>query len=148
MRIILKGLAFGSRLLVSFLSRGKIWLKSILEKWAISGQFRLNVMSRSWDFYFWLLKRFGRFEAVASLDACQITNYQLPSKTRHFFCCLIFEEFKKKFLNQEFMAHCLSRHDQKVYLIFQNCAPRSTKTSYSNSFKAERECLSRWIYYQ
>ena len=46
-----------------------------------------------------------------------------------------FEEFEKKFLNQEFMAHCLSRRDQKVHLIFQNCAPRGTKVSYSNDFK-------------
>ena len=46
MRIILKGLAFGSRLLVSFLSRGKIWLKSILEKWAISGQCASRHQSR------------------------------------------------------------------------------------------------------
>ena len=33
------------------------------------------------------------------------------------------------------MANCLNRHDQKVRLIFQNCAPRGTKVSYSNSFK-------------
>ena len=44
-RIVLKRLAFGSRLLVSFLLRGKIWLKSILEKWVISGQCALRHQS-------------------------------------------------------------------------------------------------------
>ena len=33
---------------------------------------------------FWLMKRFGSFEVVASLEACRITNYQFPSKTHHF----------------------------------------------------------------
>ena len=45
------------------------------------GDFRV---SRFWDLYFWSLKGFGRFKAVASLDAYQITNYQFPSKTHHF----------------------------------------------------------------
>ena len=53
------------------------------------------------DLCFWSLKRFGRFEAVVSLDAYQITNYQFPSKLI-IFCCLISEEFENKFLNQEF----------------------------------------------
>ena len=102
----LKRLAFGSRLLVSFLSREKIWLKSIFEKWAIFGQCALRHQSRWFqtvmilELVFWSLKRFGRFEAVASLDAYQITNYQFPSKTHHFYC-LIFAEFEK-FLKQEF----------------------------------------------
>ena len=30
------------------------------------------------------LKRFGRFETVASLDAYQITKYQFPLKTHNF----------------------------------------------------------------
>ena len=37
-----------------------------------------------WDLYFWSLKGFGRFKAVASLDAYQITNYQFPLKTYDF----------------------------------------------------------------
>ena len=61
------------------------------------GDFKI---SRSWDFVWF--KRFGGLEAVASLDVYQITNYQFPLKTHHFFCCLIFEDFEKKFLNQEF----------------------------------------------
>ena len=47
------------------------------------------------------LKMFGRFKTVASLDAYQIINYQFLSKTHHF-CCLIFEEFEKWFLDQKF----------------------------------------------
>ena len=51
--------------------------------WSINqGDFRA---SRSWNLCFWSLKRFGFWlEAVASLDACQITDYQFLSKTHHF----------------------------------------------------------------
>ena len=42
LKIVLKRLGFGLRLLVSFLSRKKIWLESIPEKWAISGQYALR----------------------------------------------------------------------------------------------------------
>ena len=65
------------------------WLKSISEKLAIlvnvpqginQGDFKI---SRSWDFVWF--KVFGGLEAVASLDAYQITKYQFPSKTHHFF---------------------------------------------------------------
>ena len=55
-----------------------------------NGQFLVNVprginqgdfkVSQFWDLYFWSLKGFGRFKAVASLNAYQITNYQFPSK--------------------------------------------------------------------
>ena len=81
MRIILKGLAFDSRLLVSFLSREKYGSKIFPR----NEQFLVNVpgginqgdfrASWSWDLWFWSLKRFDKFEAVASLDAYQITNY-------------------------------------------------------------------------
>ena len=44
------------------------------------------------------------------------------------------------------MANCLSRRDQKVHLIFQNCAPRVTKVSYSNGFKTKGSvCRDRFI---
>ena len=35
------------------------------------------------------------------------------------------------------MANCLSGRDQKIHLIFQNCAPRGNKVSYSNGFKTK-----------
>ena len=44
---------------------------------------------------------FDRLEAIASLDAYQITNYQFLSKTHHFLLPDS-EKFKKKFLNREF----------------------------------------------
>ena len=50
----------------------------------------------SWDLCFWSLKRFGRFEAVASLDAYQITNYQFPSKTHHHFLLPDFWRIRKE----------------------------------------------------
>ena len=35
------------------------------------------------------------------------------------------------------MANCLNKHDQKVHLIFRNCAPWETKVSYLNGFKTK-----------
>ena len=74
-----------------FVSKRGLWLEGSLR----NGLFSINVpqginqgdfrVSRFWDLYFFSLKRFGRFEAVASLDAYQITNYQFSSKTHYFF---------------------------------------------------------------
>ena len=55
---------------------------------------------------FWSLEGFGRFEAIASLDAYQITKYQNLQK--FIFCYLIFEEIEKEFLNHGF-SHFLPR---------------------------------------
>ena len=98
-------------------------------------------MSRSWDFCFLLLKRFGRFEAVASLDAYQIDNYQFPSKTCHFFCCLIFEEFEKEFLNRDFMANYLNRRDQNIHLVFKRMCPMEHQGLLFKWFQGKNECL-------
>ena len=53
-RIVLKGLAFGSRLLVLFLFRGKIWLTNILEKmgsfWSMCPEASIKVISERHDF--------------------------------------------------------------------------------------------------
>ena len=81
----------------------------IIEKWAIV--FSINMPQGINQGWFWNImvsgfvflvieKRFGRLEAVASLDAYQITKNQILQNS--FFCCLIFEEFEKEFLNQEF----------------------------------------------
>ena len=71
-------------------SKKGLWL----EGFSRNGPFLINVpqgiyqgdfrVSRFWDLYFWSLKGFGKFKAVASLDAYQITNYQFLSKTNHF----------------------------------------------------------------
>ena len=64
----------------------KMGLKSIPEKWAIFGQCVLRHQSRWFQsitilgFCFAHWKGFDRLEAVASLDAYQITNYQFLSK--------------------------------------------------------------------
>ena len=100
-RIILKGLAFWSKVvyiifqmreviaqrLYRFCPQEKIMAQKIF--WGM-GNFSINVsqginrcdfrVSWSWDLCFWFLKRFGRFEAAASLDAYQITNYQFLQK--------------------------------------------------------------------
>ena len=73
--------------------------------WSMCLEASIKVISEYHDLEilcFWSLKRFGFWlEVVSSLDAYQITNCQFISKTHHF-CCLIFEEFEKEFLNQEF----------------------------------------------
>ena len=71
---------FGLKVFILILStKRESWLKSISEKWAIlvnvpqginQGDFKI---SRSWGFVWF--KGFGWLEAVASLDAYQITNY-------------------------------------------------------------------------
>ena len=72
-----------------------LWLKSVLEKWVFFGQHTLRHQS-GWFQNITILgtcifgswKGFGRLEAIASLDAYQITNCQFLSKVHHF-CCLI-----------------------------------------------------------
>ena len=90
MRTVLKGLAFSSRLLVSFLSKGygsKVFSKN--------GQFSIDVAQDINQGDFVLL-----MEKVWPAQCCSkswcIPNYQLSVsfKTHHFFC-LIFEEFEK-----------------------------------------------------
>ena len=90
-----------------FYPKKRLWLKGFSK----NGQFLINVpqginqgdfrVSQFWDLCFWSLKRFGRFEAIASLDAYQIIKYQTLRKLIIFYC-LISEEFEKKILNQEF----------------------------------------------
>ena len=91
MRIVLKGLAFGSRLLVSFLSKGKNMAQKYSQGtsnfWSTCPKALITVISEYHNFRdlcFWSSEGFGKLEAVASLDAYQITNYQFLSKTHHF----------------------------------------------------------------
>ena len=104
--------------------------------WGINqGDFRA---SWSWNLCFWSLKRFGRFEAVASLDAYQITNYQFPSKTHHFLLPnfrRIWEEVSKSGI---LWPNAWAGMIKRFIWFFKNCAPRGTKVSYSNGFKTKR----------
>ena len=84
----------------------------------------------------WLMKRvFGGLGAIASLDVYQITKYQFLLKNSSFFVVWFLKNSRESFWIRNFMANCLSRRDQKVHLIFQNCAPQGTKVSNSNGFK-------------
>ena len=68
------------------------------------------------------------WQARSCSESWRISNYQIsdPTKT-HFFCCLIFEEFEKRFMDQKF--YCLfPRQAWSMSLFdFQNRAPRGTK---------------------
>ena len=78
----LKRLAFGPGLLVSFMSREKLWLKSIPREMGNFGQCASKHQSRWFQritilgvvFFLGYWKSFGQLEAVASLDAYQITK--------------------------------------------------------------------------
>ena len=81
--------------------------------------------------FFGYRKGVSRFEAVASLDVYQITKNQILQNS--FFCYLIFEEFEKEFLNQEFYHPWPNKHDQRVYFIFFKIVPFEVpKFFYSN----------------
>ena len=56
--------------------------------WSVCPEALIKVILERHDLgtcVFWSLKGFGRFEAITSLDAYQITKYQNPTKTYHFF---------------------------------------------------------------
>ena len=101
-RLTRKGVAIQRIVDTIFVSKKGSWLEEFLK----NGRFSVNVpqginqgdfrVSRFWDLYFWLLKGFGRFEAIASLDAYQITICQTFQKLIIIFFCLIFKKFEKK----------------------------------------------------
>ena len=111
-RVWLKSVLFvlvGNRVMVQrvvdtiFVSKRGLWLGGFLR----NGLFSINVpqginqsdfrVTRFWDLYFWSLKGFDRFKAVASLDAYQIINYQFPSKIHHFFVAWFLKNSRKSF---------------------------------------------------
>ena len=60
-------------------------------------------------------------------------------KIHTFFCCLIFEEFEKEFLNQEFYGQLPKQAWSKgSFDFFKNCASRGIKVSCSNGFKMKK----------
>ena len=105
-RIVLEGWPFGPRLFISFLSKERIMAQkcyremgnfwSTCPKTSIKDDFKV-----SWSCVFGHQGGFDKLEAVASLGAYQITNYQFLSKTHHFLLPDS-KESEKKFLNQEF----------------------------------------------
>ena len=98
------------------------------------------------EILFCSLKRFGRFETVASLDAYQITKYQFFQKLVIFFVVWLSKNSRNDFWIRNFRADCLSRRDEKVYSIFQNRAPWGT-TFLFKWFHSERKCLLGWVHY-
>ena len=89
-RIFLKRLTFGPKLFRSFLSKKRIMAQKCFWKMDNFGQHAPRHQSKMILRYhglgtlFCSLKRFGRFETVASLDAYPITKYQFFFKTHHF----------------------------------------------------------------
>ena len=87
----MKGWSFGPKLFISFLSKEKIMTQKRSREmgnfWLTCPKASIRVISEYHDLgdlCFWSWRDFGKLEAVASLDAYQITNYQFLSKTHHF----------------------------------------------------------------
>ena len=93
-RIILKGWPFGPKLFRPFLSKERImaqkYFREMGDFWSMCLEASIKVIFKYHDLgiLFCSLKRFGKFETVASLYAYQIINYQFLQKFI-IFCCLI-----------------------------------------------------------
>ena len=72
---------------------------------------------------FWSSMGFDRLEAVASLDAYQITNYQFLSKTHLFFVAWFLKNSRNKFLNQEFYGQLPEKAWSKGLFDFSKSYP-------------------------
>ena len=121
-RIVLEGWPLVRGWSYHFCPKGKIGLKSIFWEmgnfWSMCLEASIKVIFEYHDLgiLFCSLKRFGRFKAVASLDAYQITNYQFLQK--FIFSFAWFSKNLREFANQESYGQCLRRCDQMVYWIF------------------------------
>ena len=87
---------------------------------------------------------FGYWKGLASLKLWQVLMHnKLPiinflQKLIIIFCCLIFEEFEKKFLNQELYGQLPEQAWSEYSFGFsKKCAPWSTKAFYSNGSKVK-----------
>ena len=112
-------------------ARKRVMAQKIVEEWAIV--FLVNMP----QWWFWNIvvlrlifsiieRRFGRLEAIASLNAYQITKNQILQKFI-FFVAWFSKNSRKSFWIRNFIIHCLNRRDQRVDLIFQNRAPWGIK---------------------
>ena len=69
-----------------------------------------------------------------------LTHTKLPNFRSYktlFFCCLIFKEIEKRFLDQKFYYLLPRQAWSKGLFNFQNCALQDTKAFYSNGSKVE-----------
>ena len=79
-----------------------------------------------------------------------IPNYQLSVsfKNLSFFVAWSSKNSKKKsFQVRDFMASCLNRQDQKIYLIFKS-VPLSMPRLFIQMVPKWRECLLKWVHYE
>ena len=91
-------------------------------------------------------KGFGRLEAVASLDAYQITNYQFFSKLI-IFVAWFPKNSRKRFLNQEFHGQLPEKVWSKGLFDFSKSCPLGYHILFK-WFHSERKCLLRQIHFQ
>ena len=85
--------------------------------------------------HFCSLKGFGRLEAIASLDAYQISK---PYKNLSFFIAWFLKNSRKRVSKSGVLRPIAWAGVIKKFIwFFKNCAPRGTEISYSNGFKTK-----------
>ena len=134
MGTVLKGLTFGSRLLVSFLSKGKNMAKKYSQEmgdfWSTRPKALIRVILKYHDLRdlcFWLSR--GFWQAWSCSKSWCISNYQLSVPTQiYFFVCLTSREFP----NYELYGQLLEQVWSKGSLDFLKLCPLGHHTFYSN----------------
>ena len=126
-RIVLKGCPFGPKLFISFLSKKKVMAQKRSREmgnfWSTCPKHQFSEYHDLGILCFWSLKRFGRLEAVASLDAYQITKYQFFQKLVIFCVAWFPKNLINKFLSQEFHGQLKEQAWSKGSLGFSKSCP-------------------------
>ena len=148
MRIVLKCWLFGPKLFISFLSKERIMAQKCFREmgnfWSTCPRHQFSEYHDLGILCFWSLKRFGKLEAVASLDAYQITNYEFLQK--FIFICLIFTKFEKV-SKLGVLWPIVWAGVIKWFIWFFKIAPLGAPRFFK-WFHSERKCLLRWVHDQ
>ena len=168
-RIILKrGRLLVQGLFMLFLSKERVWLKSVSftstrkgvmvqrvpEKWAIFDQRAPRHQSRWFQsitvlgLVFLVIERVWQVWSYSK--SWRIPNYQISNPTKTYFFIVWFSKNSRKRVSKSGILWPViwAGVIKRFIWFFKNCAPRGTKVSFFKWFQNERECLSKWIYYQ
>ena len=143
-RIVLEGWPFGPKLFISFLSKERVMAQKCSRGmgnfWSTCLKASIRVISKYHDLRdlcFWSSR--GFWQAWSYSKSWCIPNYQLSVSFKNSsFLLPDFDEFEKKFLNREFYGQMPEQAwSNGLFDFFKNCAPRGTKTFYSNGSKVK-----------
>ena len=147
-RIVLEGWPFGPRLFISFLFKERIMAQkcyrkmgnflSTCPKASIKDDFKASLF---WNLRFWSSRGFDRLEAIASLDAYRIINYQFLSKTHHFLLPDFQIIWEKVFKSGILWLITRAGMIKKFIRFFQKLCPSGHQGFLFKWFQGENECL-------